>query len=127
VTRRARNCCEYCLLHEDDSYSPHQIDHIVSRKHGGVSSPDNLAFCCIRCNLWKGTDLGSLSADTGLLVPLFHPRRERWTAHFRLDGPVIEALTDKAEVTARLLRLNDEKRVAERRLLLAIGRYVVPD
>ncbi|MGI9072196.1 MAG: HNH endonuclease [Bryobacteraceae bacterium] len=35
VPRRARHRCEYCLLHEDDSYSPHQVDHIVARKHGG--------------------------------------------------------------------------------------------
>jgi len=57
------------------------------------------------------------------MVPLFHPRRQRWAAHFLLRGFVIEPLTPEGEVTARLLKLNLDKRVAERRLLLAIGRF----
>jgi 5-methylcytosine-specific restriction endonuclease McrA len=68
VRGRAQFRCEYCLLHEDDSYAPHQVDHIVSRKHGGASSADNLAYCCLRCNLWKGTDVGSMSSRVGRLV-----------------------------------------------------------
>ena len=54
VATRAARRCEYCLLHEDDSFTPHQIDHIISQKHAGDSSPENLAFACIRCNAWKG-------------------------------------------------------------------------
>ena len=125
MTGRARSRCEYWLLHEDDAYSPHQIEHIVSRKHGGASSADNLAYCCMRCNLWKGADIGSLSALTGKLIPFFNPRKDRWPDHFRLDGAVIEPLTAEAEVTAKLLRLNSDKRIAERRILLAIGRYSI--
>jgi 5-methylcytosine-specific restriction endonuclease McrA len=44
VAERAGYRCEYCLLHEDDSYSPHQVDHIISRKPGGASVPDTLAY-----------------------------------------------------------------------------------
>ena len=123
MSGRARFRCEYCLLREDDSYSPHQIDHIVSRKHAGTSSPDNLAYCCLRRNLRKGSDLGSLSAGTGQFVRLFHPRKDRWSDHFRLEGAIIEPLTREGEVTARLLRLNLDKRVVERSLLLAAGVY----
>jgi len=36
VARRAKHRCEYCLIHEDDVGFRHQIDHIVSRKHGGL-------------------------------------------------------------------------------------------
>jgi len=60
VAERAAFRCEYCLLHESDSYSPHQIDHIISRKHGGQSDADTLAYACLRCNAWKGSDVGSL-------------------------------------------------------------------
>jgi HNH endonuclease len=123
VARRAAFRCEYCLLHEDDSFSPHQVDHIISRKHGGLSVLDNLAYACIRCNAWKGTDLGSLQASTGELVPFFHPRRHCWSEHFRLAGTLIKPLTPEGEVTARILRLNLDKRMVERRLLLALGRY----
>lgn len=123
VARRAQYRCEYCLLREDDSYTPHQVDHIVSRKHGGLSGHENLAYCCLRCNLWKGTDLGSVSLVTGELIPFFNPRRDSWTEHFRLDGALIDPITRVGEVTARLLRLNLDKRVAERRLLIAIGSF----
>jgi hypothetical protein len=123
VAERAANRCEYCLLHEDDSYSPHQIDHIVSRKHGGLSDSDNLAYACLRCNAWKGSDVGSLDTQSGAFVSLFHPRRQRWGDHFALRGTLIEPLTAEGKATARLLKLNLDKRVVERRLLAAVGRY----
>jgi hypothetical protein len=123
VAQRAAYRCEYCLLHEDDSYSPHQIDHIISRKHGGSSDPDNLAYACLRCNTWKGSDVGSLDFETGAFVSFFHPRRQRWDDHFVLRGAVIEPLTAEGKVTARLLKLNLDKRVVERQLLSILGRY----
>lgn len=123
VAERAAHRCEYCLLHDDDSYSRHHIDHIVSRKHGGLSELDNLAYACLRCNAWKGSDIGSVNPQTGELVSLFNPRRHRWSDHFALRGVVIEPLTAEANATARLLKLNLNKRVAERQQLAAAGRY----
>jgi len=123
IARRASHRCEYCLLHEDDSYSRHQIDHIISRKHGGLSTLANLAYACIRCNSWKGSDLGSFEASVGRLIPFFHPRNQHWYDHFRLQGAVIELLTLEGLVTARLLRLNLDQRVIERNLLISLGRY----
>ena len=35
VAARAQYLCEYCLIHEEDTYVGCQIDHIVSLKHGG--------------------------------------------------------------------------------------------
>jgi hypothetical protein len=35
VRRRASSRCEYCLIHEDDSYARHQLDHITAVRHGG--------------------------------------------------------------------------------------------
>jgi len=123
VAERAAYRCEYCLLHEDDSYSPHQIDHIISRKHGGQSDSDNLAYACLRCNVWKGTDVGSFDPQSGTLVSLFHPRRQRWEDHFLLRQAVIEPLTVEGKATARLLKLNLDKRIVERSLLAIVGRY----
>jgi hypothetical protein len=123
VAQRANYRCEYCLLHQDDSYSSHHVDHIISRKHGGLSDSDNLAYACLRCNAWKGSDVGSLDIKTGQVVRLYHPRHERWDDHFILRYAVIEPLTKQGEATARLLKLNLDKRVAERRLLVAAGRY----
>ena len=123
VATRAKHRCEYCLLNEDDAYSPHQVDHVVARKHGGSSSVDNLAYACLRCNLWKGTDIGSIDLETGKFVSLFNPREQDWTQHFELRGFLIEPLTAQGRVTARLLRLNTDKRVVERRALMLVGRY----
>ncbi|MGI8744507.1 MAG: HNH endonuclease [Bryobacteraceae bacterium] len=124
IAERAGHRCEYCLPHENDSYSPHQIDHIIVRKHGGLSTPENLAYACLRCkNAWKDSDIGSLDADTDQFVLLFNPRQEKWATHFMLQGLIIEPLTAEGRVTARLLRFNIDKRVVERRALMVAGRY----
>ena len=123
VAERAAHKCEYCLLHEEDSYSPHQVDHVIARKHGGLTTPENLAYACLRCNAWKGSDIGSVDPASGDFVSFFNPRRDQWHQHFRLRGFVIEPLTPEARVTAKVLRLNIDKRVVERRALMIVNRY----
>ena len=122
VARRAEYRCEYCLIHEDDVGFPHQVDHIISRKHGGSSGIGNLAYACILCNRYKGTDVASIDRS-GRPIRLFEPRRDSWDEHFKLDGPVIQPITAIGEVTAHLLRLNAAERVIERRLFQALGSY----
>jgi HNH endonuclease len=122
VAERAEWRCEYCLLHADDSFTPHQIDHIISRKHGGSSEEANLAYACVRCNAWKGPDIASFGFYPTKIVPLFHPRKDRWEDHFELFGLEIKPLTDTGAATARLLRLNSSSRIAERRALAAARR-----
>jgi len=109
-------------VHEDNAGFPHQIDHIISRKHGGSSGIGNLAYACILCNRYKGTDIASIDRS-GRPIRLFDPRREPWDEHFKLDGPIIQPLTPIGEVTARMLRLNAAERVIERRLFQALGSY----
>ncbi|MEH1837355.1 MAG: HNH endonuclease signature motif containing protein [Nostoc sp.] len=60
VGDRAEHICEYCLVSEVDRSSGYQVDHIISVKHGGATTADNLCYACIFCNLQKGTDLGSI-------------------------------------------------------------------
>ena len=122
VIERARRRCEYCLVHEDNAGFPHQIDHIISRKHGGSSGIGNLAYACILCNRYKGADIASID-HSGRPIRLFDPRRDSWDEHFKLDGPTIQPLTPVGEVTARMLRLNAAERVIERRLFQALGSY----
>lgn len=59
VVERAGERCEYCLLPSGVSFFPHEVDHVIAEKHGGVTTADNLAFTCWRCNRRKGSDLGS--------------------------------------------------------------------
>ena len=125
VAERAQRRCEYCLIHEDDTYFGCQIDHIVSEKHGGSSALENLAYACTFCNRNKGSDIGSILTDSKGLVRFFDPRTDRWTDHFAVDGDLITivALTQIGEVTAHILAFNDIDRLMERDELHRIGRY----
>ena len=125
VAVRANHLCEYCLLHEEDTYFGCEVDHVVSRKHSGLTEEDNLAYACVLCNRNKGSDLGSLEPDTGELVRFYNPRRDRWTDHFRLaeDGVTIAPLTSIGRVTVRIFGLNLNDRLLERMELREIGRY----
>lgn len=100
-----------------------EVDHVISRKHGGITDLSNLAFSCARCNRAKGTDVGSISPSTGALVRLFNPRIEPWREHFAIDGARLLGLTEVRQVTLQLLRLNDEERIVERAVLQMIGEY----
>lgn len=124
VVSRAGNRCEYCLIAIDDTYFGGEIDHIRSLKHGGKSDLDNLALACQFCNRNKGSDLGSISAQTGDLVRFFDPRVDRWIDHFSLnEAGEIVPLTDKGEVTTRILGFNHPERVTERLGLIELGRF----
>jgi hypothetical protein len=123
VALRAEGVCEYCLIHESDTFAGSEVEHIISVKHGGLTEADNLAWACMSCNRHKGTDIASIARSSGRLVPLFNPRVDRWIEHFRLRGATIEPLTEVGEVTVAVLSLNDPDRVMERVLLIAAGRF----
>lgn len=123
VASRADYLCEYCLVAEEDTYFGCEVDHIISFKHGGTSESENLAYACAFCNRYKGSDLTSLSDQTGSLVRFYNPRIDRWADHFVLDGLYIKPVSEIGEVTARILRFNDSEQVLERESLSAVGRF----
>jgi 5-methylcytosine-specific restriction endonuclease McrA len=117
VMERAGYRCEYCLLRQSTSAHRHQPDHILPRQHGGETHAENLALACVRCNRFKGPNVGSYDPVTGKLVPFFNPRQQQWSEHFELEQGVIHPLTPEGRVTVFILRLNHEDRIAERRRL----------
>ncbi len=123
VASRANHICEYCLISESDAYLKFQIEHIISRKHGGGSEPENLALACVFCNLYKGSDIATISPETGKLVRFFDPRKDRWSKHFRLREAKIVPVSEVGEATIRILKINSEDRLLERQLLIKLGRY----
>lgn len=127
VAARADYLCEYCLIAEEDTYFGCEVDHIISVKHGGESEAENLAYACATCNRYKGSDIASISRQSGLMIRFFNPRTDRWAEHFKLSGFHINSISEIGEVTARILRFNDEERIIEREALNAIGRYPSPD
>jgi hypothetical protein len=77
----------------------------------------------MRCNRYKGPNVGSFDPLTGILTPFFNPRTQKWSEHFELREAIIQPLTPEGRVTVKILRLNDENRVAERASLIEAGLY----
>ncbi len=123
VADRAYHVCEYCLIHEDDTFWGCEVDHIISRKHGGTSDPANLAWACASCNSSKGSDLDTLVGHGSEPIRLFHPRSEKWAQCFQLHGVRVDPLSAVGEATVKLLRMNETNRLNERLTLAATGRY----
>lgn len=123
IADRANQLCEYCLIAEANTFYGCEVDHIISLKHGGSSEVDNLAYACALCNRAKGSDIGSI-ASSGELTRFFNPRTDRWSEHFRLEGPTIQPLTAIGEVTARIFGFNESTRIYEREELIRFSKYL---
>jgi hypothetical protein len=123
VIERANNCCEYCLIHQDDCSATLQVDHILALKHGGQTISENLALACQLCNRYKGSDFATIDRATGEVVFLFNPRTQIWSEHFQLSGAGIVGLTQIGRATVILLQMNDEARIEDRQDLIDAGRY----
>lgn len=123
ICARAEGRCEYCLMHEMFTFSPHEPDHIIAEKHGGETTFENLAWACFFCNRHKGSDISSIDPLNGHITPLFNPRKQQWRRHFRLNGPFIEPLTASGRATANLLQFNIQARIEDRRDLMTTGDY----
>ena len=125
VRERAGACCEYCRLPEAGvPFLSFHVEHVVAKQHGGSDDLANLAWACSRCNHRKGTNLSSMDPDTGTIVALFHRRQQHWRDHFSVRHARIVGLTPAGRATARLLDMNDSRRVRLRRELLAHGYFV---
>jgi hypothetical protein len=123
VTERAREQCEYCLFPQTASLFAFEMEHIIAEKHDGITESENLALSCPCCNRFKGSDLGSIDPETQQLTPFFHPRRQQWSEHFRLEGGSIVPLTPEGRVTSKILQFNLSERILEREQLSKIGEY----
>jgi hypothetical protein len=123
ITQRAKGACEYCLIHQTFSIYSHEVDHVIALKHGGQSNEDNLVLACLPCNRYKGSDLTSIDPLTGAITPLFNPRSQIWSEHFRLEGGSIVGLTAIGRTTIFLLRMNEISRLQLRQSLADGGLY----
>jgi len=122
ICRRAGDVCEYCRLPQAATrFIRFHVEHIIARQHGGATEPDNLALACGFCNFHKGPNIAALDPESGHLVALFHPRRDRWSDHFAWDGTVIVGRTAVGRATVQLLAMNDWERVELRENLQALG------
>ena len=117
VVERADHCCEYCKIRETESFFAFEIDHIISRKYGGETTFENLAYSCFTCNNYKGSDIGTALLPNREFIRLFDPRNDTWESHFEIEDGVVIPKTKIGEATVKVLKLNDVDRIVERRLL----------
>jgi HNH endonuclease len=123
VAERADYLCEYCLISYEDAFYGCEVEHIISRKHGGSSKLENLAYSCAFCNRFKGTDLTSIDWQTGEFIRFFNPRKDKWNEHFKLKKDKIEAISKIGETTERILQFNNKVRLIERQELIFRKRF----
>ena len=100
---------------------PSKIDHVIARQHGGGSDPANLALACLFCNSAKGPNIAGVDPVSGAIVPLFHPRRDKWAGHFAWKGAWLGGKTPRARATIQVLQINDPGAVAVRESLIEEG------
>ena len=125
VYERADGRCEYCRLAETDAFFAHEPDHIISEKHGGDSTINNLALSCQGCNNYKYVKTLARDPVTKRDAPLFHPRRDVWREHFAwsVDSLQLLGLTPTGRATVAALKLNREGVINLRYLLTFIGKH----
>jgi hypothetical protein len=129
VRSRARGICEYCRSQERFATQAFSVEHIIPPRAGGEEDLDNLALACQGCNNHKYTKTDSIDPVTGEVVPLFHPRRDRWRDHFiwSYDFTRIIGQTVKGRATVEALQLNRPGLVNLRRALFQCGEHPPAD
>ncbi len=81
---RDRNTCQYCG--KRFSKTELNIDHVVPRSLGGLSTWDNVVCSCFECNKRKG----GMSPEQAGMKLIRRPRKPEWTpyATFNFKHPV---------------------------------------
>jgi HNH endonuclease len=123
VIRRARDRCEYCRLAQSGQAATFHIDHIVPRAAGGRTTSENLALACVTCSRRKGMRQHAIDPQTGVDVPLFHPRQQDWLEHFRWEGVGVVGVTATGRATVEALRMNRDVMLRIRTEEQLLGRH----
>ena len=125
VEERAARHCEYCRSPLQYSPASFSLDHVIPLARGGTTEPSNLALACQGCNSRKHAKVTARDPVSGATVPLFNPRRARWSEHFSWspDTTTVIGLSPSGRATVEALRLNREGLVAQRRLLFEAGEH----
>lgn len=124
VRRRARELCEYCQLPQWSQEASFHIDHVLPLADGGRTAYLNLALACVTCSLKKAAKSSALDPLTSRLAPLFNPRRQRWTSHYRWTRSWrIIGLTPTGRATVRALGMNRPAIVRIRQVWASLGHF----
>jgi hypothetical protein len=123
VRAQAGNQCGYCRSAQRYLLGVLEIDHIIPQAHGGTDNEENLWLACRLCNGFKGAQIQAYDPITEVYAPLFNPRSQVWSTHFRWseDGLEIIGRTPCGRATVVALQLNHIIAVTVRREWVAAG------
>jgi hypothetical protein len=122
VARRAGHRCEYCRAPEGVFNFPFEVEHVLPTSRGGSDEDANLCLACRACNLRKGDRQAATDERTGHEWPLFNPREQRWSDHFRVDleTGAIDGTTATGRATVACLDLNHPLQLTARQLWIRL-------
>jgi len=106
-----------------------EIEHIIPRAQGGSDDESNLWLACPICNRHKSDKTVGIDPRSGARAPLFNPRTQAWTDHFRWseDGLCIIGLTPIGRATVAVLHLSDDPDALEVRSYWILAGWHPPD
>jgi hypothetical protein len=125
IKERAQLRCEYCQCWAEYSAQSFVYEHIVPIAKGGETQLDNLCYACGGCNGHKHTKIGGIDPLTKTVVPLYHPRTQRWHEQFgwSTDYLHVVGLTSTGRATVLALKLNRPGVINIRSLLLLARKH----
>ena len=125
VEARAEKICEYCLSPLDFSPDPFSIEHILPLFKGGTNDLKNLALSCQGCNGFKSVKTEDFDMVSQTTAEFYNPRNDVWSEHFvwNADFTEIVGLTAKGRVTIKVLKLNRQRVINLRRILIIAGEH----
>lgn len=123
VAEDANHRCGYCLTTKLIIGPLLQIEHIIPVSKGGGHERSNLWLACPYCNNCKSDHTEAVDLQSGERVPLFNPRKDIWSEHFRWvsDGTTVEGLTAMRRATVLQLQINQPDIVASRQIWVMAG------
>jgi hypothetical protein len=99
------------------------VEHVIPLSRGGKTDADNLAMACPSCNLHKADRVDAVDPPTGMIVLLYHPRRDRWIEHFQISGYEVQGQNPVGRATVNALQLNRPRRLLIRRAEEVFGLF----
>ena len=127
VRERALHRCEYCGLSQVGQEATFHVDHIIPQIEGGATQLANLALACVLCSLHKAARVSAIDSETGDATAVFHPRRQSWREHFRVEDGVVVGMSATGRARVQALQKNRRHRVEIRQIATLLGRYPPPE
>ncbi len=122
VRDRAHHICEYCHLPQSSQEAAFHVDHITPVSARGRTISSNVALACVTCSLRKAARTHVRDPLSKEWVPLFHPRQDRWSDHFRWTRRYrLLGVTPTGRATIAALGMNRPAVIAIRKALVKLG------